>query len=433
MLTHYYDKVTTKPKSFKMNSVCDNESIIGNVQNSFTTEDNMISLLHTPDGVRDLYGEELTQKKQLLKSINNTIKLYGFEMLDTPAFEYFDVFSKDIGTIPSKDLYKFFDKEGNTLVLRPDFTPSVARCAAKYFPDETLPLRFCYEGNTFVNTSELQGKLKETTEIGVELINDDSIYADAEVLRLVIESLKNVGMKDFQISIGESNYFKGICEEAKLDEETEMTLRDYISSKNFYGSRQFLSSLEIDDKVLGAIESISKVFLPVKDLKELLGKTTNERSKNAISRLIKINSLLALSGYERYVTYDLSMLSKYHYYTGIIFSAYTYGVGNPIVKGGRYDGLLEKFGKKAPSVGCVFKIDEIQTALRRTGLKTEEKEPVKKAVVYTEENYEKALHSAEELRAQGSSVLLILRDGNTSQYEYEKMLQSQNCEVLFYD
>ena len=119
----------------------------------------MISLLHTPEGVRDLYGKELKEKKKLSESILKTIRLYGYESLATPAFEYFDVFSKDIGTIPSKDLYKFFDKEGNTLVLRPDFTPSVARCAAKYFSDESLPLRFCYEGNTFINTSELQGKL----------------------------------------------------------------------------------------------------------------------------------------------------------------------------------------------------------------------------------------------------------------------------------
>ena len=389
----------------------------------------MTSLLHTPDGVRDLYGEELSQKKLISESINRTIGSYGFEMINTPAFEYFDVFSKDIGTIPSKDLYKFFDKEGNTLVLRPDFTPSVARCAAKYFANETLPLRFCYEGNTFVNTSELQGKLKETTEIGVELINDDSIYADAEVLRLVIESLLNAGLSDFQISIGESNYFKGICEEAKLDEETEMTLRDYISSKNFYGSRQYLTSMEIDDKVIGAIESISKVFLPVKDLKELLDKTTNERSKNAIKHLVKLDELLAVSGYDRYVTYDLSILSKYHYYTGIIFSAYTYGVGNPIVKGGRYDGLLGKFGKDAAAVGCVFKIDEIQTALRRTGTLNESEKQTKASVIYTEEKYADALKKAAELRTAGKRVQMILMDNKLGRDEYKAGLNSS--EVYF--
>ena len=379
----------------------------------------MISLLHTPDGVRDLYGEELKEKQKLKQSINQTISLYGYESIDTPAFEFFDVFSKDIGTIPSKDLYKFFDKEGNTLVLRPDFTPSVARCAAKYFAEETLPLRFCYEGNTYINTSELQGKLKETTQIGFELINDPSIYADAESLIIVIESLLNAGLKEFQVSIGESNYFKGICEEAKIDEETEMKLRDFITTKNFYASKNFLKEQNLDNSFLEKLEAISKVYLPADELQNLLNDATNVRSRNAISRLIALYKLLKEAGYDKYITFDLSMLSKYHYYTGIIFTAYTYGVGNAIVKGGRYDQLIEKFGKKAPSVGCVFQIDEILTALRRTGLSTRSQEG-KTVIVYNVENYENAFNKASELRNEGKRTELILFNAELGREFYEK-------------
>ena len=89
-------------------------------------------LLHTPEGVRDSYGRENTAKQAALEEISKKIHLYGYRDIQTPSFEYFDVFSNEIGTTPSRELYKFFDKEGNTLVLRPDFTPSVARCAAKY-------------------------------------------------------------------------------------------------------------------------------------------------------------------------------------------------------------------------------------------------------------------------------------------------------------
>ena len=379
----------------------------------------MISLLHTPDGVRDLYGAELKEKKRLAASINKTIELYGYDALDTPAFEYFDVFSKDIGTTPSKDLYKFFDKEGNTLVLRPDFTPSVARCAAKYFSEEKLPLRFCYEGNTYINTSELQGKLKETTQIGFELINDSSIYADVEAITIVIESLLNSGLKEFQISIGESNYFKGICEEAKIDEETEMKLRDFITTKNFYASKNFLKEQNLDNSFLEKLEAISKVYLPADELQNLLNDATNVRSRNAISRLIALYKLLKEAGYDKYITFDLSMLSKYHYYTGIIFTAYTYGVGNAIVKGGRYDQLIEKFGKKAPSVGCVFQIDEILTALRRTGLTTRLEEG-KTVIVYDVEKYDNAFNKASELRKEGKRAELILFDAQLGRDFYEK-------------
>ena len=197
-------------------------------------------LLHTPEGVRDIYGEEYAKKLMVETWILDKIRSYGYEDIQTPTFEFFDVFSKEVGTTPSRELYKFFDKEGETLVLRPDFTPSMARCAAKYFMDENVPIRFCYVGNTFTNTNSLQGKLKEVTQMGAELIGDASVEADAELAALIIEALLDTGIRDFQLSIGNVEYFKGICMEAGLDEETELALREYISGKNHFGAEELL-------------------------------------------------------------------------------------------------------------------------------------------------------------------------------------------------
>ena len=130
----------------------------------------MKMLLHTPEGVRDIYNKECERKLYLQTQIHKLLKLYGYSDIQTPTFEFFDVFSKDKGSTPSKNMYKFFDREGNTLVLRPDVTPSIARAVAKYFTDEDMPIRFCYTGNTFINNAEHQGKLKEVTQIGAELI-----------------------------------------------------------------------------------------------------------------------------------------------------------------------------------------------------------------------------------------------------------------------
>ena len=186
-------------------------------------------LLHTPEGVRDIYGKEYARKLAVEDLIHDRLRLYGYQDIQTPTFEFFDVFSREIGTTSSRELYKFFDKEGNTLVLRPDFTPSMARCAAKYFMDEDIPIRFCYAGNTFTNTGSLQGKLKEVTQMGAELIGDGSVQADGEMIALVVESLLEAGLKDFQVSIGQMEYFKGICAQAGLDEQTENELRSLIS------------------------------------------------------------------------------------------------------------------------------------------------------------------------------------------------------------
>ena len=208
-------------------------------------------LLHTPEGVRDLYGNEHARKLQVEKNLHESIGLYGYEDIQTPTFEFFDVFSSETGTTPSRELYKFFDKEGNTLALRPDFTPSIARCAAKYFAGENSPLRLCYIGNTFTNTSSLQGKLKEMTQMGAELMGDFSVEADGEIISLVINALLNTGLKRFQVSIGQVEYFKGLCEEAGLDEETELELRTCISGKNFFAAQELLLERGVQEPYQG--------------------------------------------------------------------------------------------------------------------------------------------------------------------------------------
>ena len=96
-------------------------------------------LLHTPDGVRDIYNKECKNKLYLQDKLHKTLLKYGYHDIMTPTFEFFNIFGNEVGTIASKDLYKFFDKEGNTLVLRPDFTPAIARSAAKYYMDDDMP------------------------------------------------------------------------------------------------------------------------------------------------------------------------------------------------------------------------------------------------------------------------------------------------------
>ncbi|MEG0216675.1 MAG: ATP phosphoribosyltransferase regulatory subunit, partial [Hungatella sp.] len=98
-------------------------------------------LLHTPDGVRDIYHEECAKKLAVQDKIKAVFHLYGYQNIETPTFEFFDIFNKERGSVISREMFKFFDRDNNTLVLRPDMTPAIARCAAKYFMDETMPLR----------------------------------------------------------------------------------------------------------------------------------------------------------------------------------------------------------------------------------------------------------------------------------------------------
>lgn len=330
-------------------------------------------LLHTPEGFRDLYGADYTKKLQIENTIHDIFAKNNYQDIQTPTLEYFDVFSSEIGTTPSKELYKLYDSEGNTLVMRPDFTPSVARCAAKYFMDENVPIRFSYAGDTFSNTSALQGKLKEVTQMGAELMNDATVEADAEMISLMVDVLKKTGLKDFQISIGNADFFKGLCEELKLSKDVELKVRDFISGKNIYGAENFLKESEIEDNIAERIIKVTDIFGGIDALDNTKDIADNDRSNNAVLRLKELYKVLKAKGLEEYITFDLGLLSKYNYYTGIIFRAYTFGMGDAIAKGGRYDNLLGYFGKDAPAIGFVIVVDDLLTALNSKPIEKEER------------------------------------------------------------
>ena len=367
------------------------------------------NLLHTPDGVRDIYGKEYDNIKYVRKTISDCLSSYGYSDIQTPSFEYFDVFSKEVGTIPSRELYKFFDKENETIALRPDFTPSIARCAAKYFMDEDRPLRFSYIGSTFQNISSLQGKYSEVTQEGAEFIGDASVEADAEMVSLLIESLLKTGLENFRISVGEVDYFKGLCSEAKLSPEEEADLRDLISSKNPIAAADLLKELNISDEMRDKLLRITDTFADHSMLSELEKDAGNDISKKAIERLTSLFDLLKIRGYEKYVSFDLGMLSKYQYYTGIVFKAFALGTGSPIAMGGRYDKLLSYFGKDAPAVGFVILPDDVEKLLERQGKAFPEESTVEE-IVYDPcdpSSYEEAVKKACLIREKGGRAALI--------------------------
>lgn len=387
--------------------------------------------VHTPEGVRDIYGQEYAKKLAVEEHLHQTFRSFGYQDIQTPIFEFFDVFSKEIGTTPSKELYKFFDKEGNTLVLRPDFTPSVARCAAKYFFDEILPVRFCYSGNTFTNTSNLQGKLKEVTQMGVEFIGEPTVFADAEAIALVVEALLNTGLEKFQISVGDVEYFRGLCREAGLNEETESALRNLISEKNIFGAEELLIQGNIADKYRENLLKVSELFGSFDVIEQAKTFVNNPVSIEALSRLEKLYEVLKQYGAEKYISFDLGLLSKYHYYTGVIFKAYTYGIGDAIVKGGRYDNLLEKFGKKAPAIGFAIVVDDVLEALSRQNIEVDIA-TTDTLIVYKEGTQKKAIEEARTLIKSGKNAGLVPASGEKSRSDYEAYARTNRFSRILY-
>ncbi len=389
------------------------------------------ALLHTPEGVRDVYGKECAIKLTIENSINNVFNIYGYHNIQTPTFEFFDIFSKERGSVASKNLYKFFDREGNTLVLRPDVTPSIARLVAKYYMNVNVPVKLCYNANTFINNSELQGKLKENTQLGCELINDDSVEADAEILALVVASLKAAGLKDFLVEIGHADFYKGLLEEYGFDSDTEYELRQRIENKNYFGVEEILDNNSISGKTCEAFLKLPELFGSIDVIKSAKELTENKKALNSIERLETLYGILDDYGISKYISFDLGMVTNYNYYTGIIFKAYTYGSGDKIVAGGRYDKLLGQFGKDAPSVGFAVYMDQILLAVNDQRLK--ENNNYSYEVIIYEPGFRKAALSITNiLREQGVKTELISKKDNISLDEYINFKKEDGASKITY-
>ncbi len=372
-------------------------------------EADQYKLLHTPEGVRDIYNGECERKMKLRQDLMGVLKKYGYKSIQTPSFELFDIFSKERGSVSSREMYKFIDREGNTLVLRPDMTPSIARCVAKYFKEEEMPIRLSYNGNTFINNSSHQGKLNETTQIGAELMNDGSVDADGEILAITVDCLLQAGLKEFQVEIGHADFFNGLMEEAAFDEEEIMQMKSLMESKNIFGIEELVESKDLNEDLKTLLKKLPELFGTIEHLAYAGNLVKNEKSRKALARLEEILRIVQCYGFGDYITIDLGMLSKYNYYTGIIMKAYTFGLGEPVAQGGRYDNLIGQFGKEAPAVGLVILVDQLSFALSRQKLEA----PVEEngiLFLYSCQTRMEAIKIANTLRGQGRMVNLILEE-----------------------
>lgn len=386
-------------------------------------------LLQTPEGVRDIYGIECELKHHIQDKIHGVIKSYGFHDIQTPSFEFFDIFNKERGSVTSCEMYKFFDRNNNTLVLRPDITPSIARSVAKYYENEKLQVRLCYVGNTYINTSNYQGKLKEITQAGAELINDDTSDADAEMIVLTVEALLEAGLTEFQLDIGHVGFFNGLVEEAGLDDLQISELKELLVRKNSFAVEQYLSNLSIDESIKEMLINLPEMFGSEEHIDYAKKNVKNESSLAAIDRLEKVYSIIDTYGLKQYVNFDLGMLSNYNYYTGTIFKAYTYGTGEPVATGGRYDKLLKQFGKNGAAIGVAINVDQLMLAIERQKL-APELQAKTCIILYHSEDRKKAIELAASKRKEGIFVQMMRKSSKVSVDEYKQYADNNHISDL---
>ncbi len=359
--------------------------------------------IYTPEGVQDVLANECFVKRNIEEKVRKVFRSSGFYEVETPIVEFYDAFLAEDGITAQETMFKFFDQQGRILVLRPEITIPIARLAATKYKDFEHPLRFCYIGNTF-NYKELGGgKQKEFTQAGVELLGINSPEADAEVIATAINAVRAAGLENFQIDIGQVDFFKGLMEETGLTAEETEQMRVLIDRKDYLAVEELVKTHNIREDLKELVLSLPRLFGSLDVIETVEKYSLNEKSINALENLRRVLKILEDYGLSKYVSIDLGMVQNLNYYTGIIFRGFTYGAGFPILSGGRYDKLVEKFGKVSPATGFSLGINMVMMALERQKIEAE-KPAIDSLICYKEEGRKTAFEVCQTLRDQGLVV-----------------------------
>ena len=315
--------------------------------------------------------------------------------------EYHETVGKVSATL-DQQLFKLLDQQGHTLVLRPDMTAPIARVAASQLKDSEFPLRLAYEGPVFRAQQTEGGKPAQFEQVGTELIGDHSSYGDAEVIALLVESLKNTGLDDFVITVGHIGYVKSFFTDVLgEDEETIETLLNYLYRKNYVGYREALKNLNINqDKQKALLQLLSlkggeEIFESSRSL------ARNQSCMQAVNELKQLYRLLQQYEVEKYIHFDLNLISHMDYYTGILFEGYAPNLGAMLCNGGRYDTLLPSFQLSSSATGFAVHLERLVEALNE-----QEDADERIGVIVDDDSYNEGIAEAKRYRKKGKAVLL---------------------------
>ncbi|HEY66635.1 MAG TPA: ATP phosphoribosyltransferase regulatory subunit [Caldilineae bacterium] len=316
-----------------------------------------------PPGVADLFFHAAEQKLALEATLRDRFTRWGYRPVIPPTFEYAETLASEAGVRLAEEMYRFFDRDGRALALRPDLTIPTARIVGVKLFDQPLPLRFYYIGNVFRYEEPRAGKRREFTQAGVELIGAAEASADAEVIALLVDALQAAGLTDFRITLGQIGFFRGLLAALSLSAEAAERLRIAVDRRSQAELEAILADLDGDDRAREAIAALPMLAGGPEVLDEAARVALSGEMEAAVVNLRQVWERLRQYDVTDHIVLDLAQVRGMAYYTGILFEAFAPGVGFPLASGGRYDGLIGHFGPDQPAVGFALTVDRLLTAL----------------------------------------------------------------------
>lgn len=332
-----------------------------------------------PSGTKDKLFREANGLYKLLNKLNSVFLSRGYQRIETPTIEFEDVFKNE--TDGSSGLYRFFDRKGRLLVLRPDMTLPIGRVLAT--TAVITPLQLFYTGKVFKSTNELSGEQSELIQSGIEILGFPSYKAEVEAIICASKALKSIEIDNFHIELGHAKIYDAILSNFDLSETEEAAFKVSLLNKNITELEQFVATHP--SSLNRFIIELPRLFGDIDEMipyaRELVNNQTILDALNDIDEIVtrvhSYNPAITLS-------VDIGLVQSLSYYSGVIFRGYADDTADAILSGGRYDHLLEKFGAESiPAVGLAFNVDTLVALQYRLNLFPQL--PTSSTLIYYEE------------------------------------------------
>lgn len=414
-----------------------------------------------PKGLRDIRANELGAMQNMLAKLREVYELYGFEALETPAFEYSDCLGKFLPDQdrPNAGVFSFEeDADGDWVSLRYDLTAPLARFVAANYDALPKPFRRYQTGHVWRNEKPGPGRFRQFTQFDADSVGADSVAADAELAMLGADSLEHLGLKrgDYQINMNNRKILDGVLHQAGIDPTATENELQRLTVLRAIDKLERLGETGVTDLLGGGRKDASGDFTKGANLKpaqidklleylrtnadqraDVLGKLeplvgTSEIGREGLSELKEIDDLLSAGdfGPDR-IKFDPTIVRGLDYYTGPVMEAeLTFEIKNEkgemvrfgsLGGGGRYDGLVARFkGTPVPATGFSIGVSRAYSALEAIG-KLEENKQTAPVVVLVMDQAHKADQQSmvQDLRNAGiKSELYLGTSGMRAQLKY---------------
>lgn len=306
-----------------------------------------------PEGIEELLPPQAEHIELLRRRLLDLFRSWGYDLVIPPLVEFLDSLLTGTGNDLDIQTFKLTDQlSGRLMGVRADITPQVARIAAHRMADREDPIRLCYAGTVLHTRAGGPGGSRSFIQVGAELYGHGGIDSDAEMLSLMLESLRCAGITQVYLDIGNVGIFHALTRDAGLTLAQENTLFEALQRKAVPEVEALVSTLVADAGLRKQL--VELVWLNGGE--EVLGQASRAlqgkpRAMTALDELKQLAEKIRAAHPSVPLHFDLAELRGFNYHTGVVFAAYHPASGSAIAQGGRYDDIGEVFGRSRPATG----------------------------------------------------------------------------------